>query len=600
MASVARHCLAIGFAAAVSAALPAVVAAQVVAPRDRPPVQASGTGAIKGRVVDGVSGAAITRARVQLTGSGRVRPPTLTDGAGGFAFTELPRGTFNLMVEKPTYMPGFYPNRGRTLRSSMKALALDDGESIGNLTIPLFRGGAISGRVIDASGDPVEYADVRLLRASPGDGRPVMRGGSNTNDLGEFRFPRTEPGAYIVMVRPRRTGGDDRALNAPATPQPIPTYYPGAAALDQAQPIKVARGQSISDVDVVLAEGIPAIVSGVVVGEDGEPVGPAGYIMARSAMRDVQMPVEVAGTGLRPDGTFRLSLAPGDYVLEARSSPHVIVDRSGGMSVAGGTAGPPQERSGFAGVSVAGNLVGVTIVVGAGATATGRIVFEGASPLPPVSPAGQFQVQLFSSDGPGCRQGRTSVEADWTFRVEGLNGTCAAAPHSEFGPWVLKSVTVDGQDLRNETITFENGQRLGNVQVVLTDRRSEVSFTVADEHGQPTREFVVLLFAAFKGAPQPSSLRTFVPVPAEIMSMSRSRPLGAPGPAPAGGRDALSGLGPGEYYVIALDDIGIEDAHDAGTLARLASSAQRVTVGETPSMAVSLRRQTLEDVLSRR
>ena len=40
-------------------------------PRDRVPPPRTGTGVIKGRVVDGVTGAAVARARVMLQGSGR-------------------------------------------------------------------------------------------------------------------------------------------------------------------------------------------------------------------------------------------------------------------------------------------------------------------------------------------------------------------------------------------------------------------------------------------------------------------------------------------------------------------------------------------------
>lgn len=600
---------------AVCAAFPARSAAQVVTsgiqtvpPRDRVPMPTTGTGVIKGRVVDGVNGAAIVRARVRLTGGGGQRPSVLTDAGGAFSFTGLPRGAFTLMVEKSTYMGGRFPEGGRTLRSSMKPLVLADGRVIDDLTLRLFRGSAIAGRVFDASGDPVEYADVRLLRLSSAGGRPTVRSGSNTNDLGEFRIPRLEAGSYVVMVTPRRTGPDESLLNVQPAAQPVPTYYPGALSLDQAQPIKIERGQAVSDVDVTLAEGVPAIVSGTIVGEDGQPAGPGAYIMARTAVRDAQMPLDMGGTSVRQDGTFRLQLAPGEYVLEARASTRVTTTTTtpvGGFvtgvvgSVPGGL---PQdtERFGTAHITVAGNLDGVIIVLGRGATASGRIIFEGTSPLPPVPPAGQFRLPLFSSEGPGCRQGQTTVQADWTFRVEGLGGTCSAAPQVGFGQWILKSVIVDGDDLLNETITFESGQRLRNMQVVFSDRRSEVTFNVADENGQAMREYVGILLPMGKGTPQPSSVRTYVPLPPELTNRAAlNRPTGAPGLAPQVRRESLGGLRPGDYYAIAIDDIGTEEVRDPAVLARLIAAATRVTLGDTPSTTVSLRRQKLADILKR-
>ncbi|HEY7497969.1 MAG TPA: hypothetical protein VH740_05640, partial [Vicinamibacterales bacterium] len=47
--------------------------------RDRVPTPRIGTGALKGRVVDGVTGRPIARARVRLTGAGVSRGPVLTD-----------------------------------------------------------------------------------------------------------------------------------------------------------------------------------------------------------------------------------------------------------------------------------------------------------------------------------------------------------------------------------------------------------------------------------------------------------------------------------------------------------------------------------------
>jgi Carboxypeptidase regulatory-like domain len=65
-----------------------------VPPRDRPSVAQVGTAAIRGRVVDGVTGRAVARARVRLDGRAR-KGPVLTDGNGEFAFSELPAGPYS-------------------------------------------------------------------------------------------------------------------------------------------------------------------------------------------------------------------------------------------------------------------------------------------------------------------------------------------------------------------------------------------------------------------------------------------------------------------------------------------------------------------------
>src|SRR6186713_1743538 len=85
-------------------------------PRDRVLPPRTGTGVIKGRVVDGTTGAAVARARVMLQGPA-AGAPTVTDADGAFTFTSLPPGPVTLMVQKSTYLPARYPAGGRTIRA---------------------------------------------------------------------------------------------------------------------------------------------------------------------------------------------------------------------------------------------------------------------------------------------------------------------------------------------------------------------------------------------------------------------------------------------------------------------------------------------------
>ncbi len=79
-------------------------------PRDRvPAAQRVGTAAIKGRVVDGVTGNPVSRARVRLMSGPGPRPPVLTDSTGTFELTALPSGAHSLMVEKSTYLAAAIP-----------------------------------------------------------------------------------------------------------------------------------------------------------------------------------------------------------------------------------------------------------------------------------------------------------------------------------------------------------------------------------------------------------------------------------------------------------------------------------------------------------
>ncbi len=574
--------------------------AQGQPPRDRvPPVQRVGTAALKGRVVDGVTGDPVPRARVRLVNSpSGPRPPVLTDSTGVFEFTALSQGSYNLMVEKSTYLTGQIPESVGSIRARMKPLLLRDGQ-VTELTVPMFHGGAISGRVLDAHGDPVDFAQVRVLRVPRG-GRVTSAGQAQTNDLGEYRVPRLRPGRYLVQVRPQMNQNyQEPNITEPPLPQPLLTYFPNAPAMSQAQPITVNRAETVSGVDMMLAEGVPTLVTGTVLRSDGE-VSSGGSVNTRVVGPDSVAGFDsVGGTGIGPGGAFRLTLAPGEYTLDAQV-----------MARQGPGVGPNEQLFGSARISVGGGSVeNVTIMVGRGATASGRIVFEGSTPPPP-SP-GKAHVPLYNPDGPGCRSAEAVIAADWTFKVEGLGGTCAAQPRSTFGRWTLKAVTVRGQNLMDQLVTFETGQQYTNVQIVVTDKRTQMDLRVAGDDGQPTREYVALVFSLDKTrwtgpmrqmrtyAPPPmtttmvgSSVRTTTTMSATVVGGMLSSSMNT-----TGLQERIDGLPSGEYYVIALDDIEAEDTLDPGVLERLTSSAIRLTLTDEGPIEVPLRRFNLADVM---
>src|SRR5439155_14512839 len=196
------------------------------------------------------------------------------------------------------------------------------------------------------------------------------------------------------------------------------------------------------------------------------------------------------GAPVRPDGTFQLRLPPGEYELEARSMPV-------------GIAGPPgagSEQFGLERITVAGDVTGLAIQLGSGASVSGRIGFDGTSPVPRVPNNRNFMglVAFTPADGTFCRVGQPELAPDWTFRIDGLFGTCIARPNGAADRWLVKSISHNGKDLLDQPVTFTPGQQLRDVEVVMTDKRTELNFHVTDEQGTPTREYVGLLFTVDK------------------------------------------------------------------------------------------------------
>jgi hypothetical protein len=557
-------------AAAVMAASGAAATAQVHVPAAQPRDQRPGTAIIRGRVIDAVTGTPVARARVRVVGGQSSRPVVLTDADGRFVFTGVSQGALTLTAEKATYTPAQYPRGGRTLRTIRRPLLVTPGAVVDNVTIPLSRVSAISGRVLDAHGDPVDYAHVRVVRLD-GSRRSHVVSGASTNELGEFRAGRIEPGTYVLQAVPH-----DRGWELPVDQQPLPTFHPATQSIDQAQRFTIGRGQWIADLDLVLLEGTPNIVTGTVVDSQGQPAK-YGHVNARSVGEGLGG-WSTGGGGIKPDGTFQLKLSAGEYMLEAqgiRSSPHE-------------PSRPEDAHSGSVRASVTGGPLDVVIRVGPPSTISGTIVFDGTGTLPDPK---QVQLHAGGDESGNCRSGRMNVSADWTFTLSGVAGACTFDGGAM--AWRLRSIVVGHQDFAGRPLALESGQDLRGVKVILSDRRSGLRLHVDDEHGQPTREYVVIVFSTEKERWKNgwNHVRSYVPQPDEFLTGARPEFRAQPGAAaaPTHGSDRMDVL-PGDYFAIAIDDIEADDARSPAMLEKLAAHATRVTVADGSQSDLRLRR----------
>lgn len=401
---------------------------QAMPPRD-PGTAAQGAASINGRVVDAATKAPLSGARVRLGGSAQ-RGPVLTDSAGAFAFTGLPGGTYSFVIERNGYLAASWPEASRWIRRQEARITLAPTDNLDNVTLPIDRGGVVAGKVMSATGEPISGAQVSLASVVP---RIYTRMGT-TNDLGDYRVAQLPPGRYVLRAQLRTS-----SYNAPDTPLsgPLPTYYPGTVQRSQARELVVGRGGEVTAASLRLVEGMLSILDVTVTHTDGRP--------ADSAMLTVFSAAESApaqsGRGIR-NGAGRLELAPGEYTLQAEASSGLqnakdrIVFDLRAVARVRLTAGAREH---------------VTVVVGRSATASGRVFFEGDSSPPPIAAGGR--IPMFASDGQTCRFGTPTVASDWSFKIDGLTGTCRFDPRPTplTARWVLKSVILDGRDVVDET-----------------------------------------------------------------------------------------------------------------------------------------------------
>jgi len=228
------------------------------------------------------------------------------------------------------------------------------------------------------------------------------------------------------------------------------------------------------------------------------------------------------------DGTFALSgIAPGEHSIEIRPMPRP------GMS-GGEFASVP--------VTVAGTDVnGLRIVTGKGATVSGRVVFEGTasrdSPAPlrvmamPVDPS---NMPIFFGSGDPLANG--VLDDKGNFQLGGSSGRVflnVTTPPS----WVIKSVTMDGEDITDEPLELTGKSSLSGIVIRLTDKLTQISGRVNDGRGQLLRDYVVVI--------QPVEQK-------EPLMASRSTRTARPD---TNGRFETRGMRPGRYIATAIETL---------------------------------------------
>src|SRR5688572_4982423 len=233
------------------------------------------TASISGRITTADTGAPLRRAEVRaISDRGLIRMAT-TDEQGRFVVRDLPAGTFSLHASKTGFVPLYFGQRRPFERRA--TIALTEGQKA-SADVGLPRAGAITGRIVDITGEPVMGARVQALRRRMVDGVRGLQSvgvGDTTDDTGAFRLYGLPPGDYYVTATPRsvedRTG---RLAAAGAPGRGAPIFFPGTANRDEAQRITVdVSGEARADMQLFPVRTYR--VSGIVLSANGSPASGA-------------------------------------------------------------------------------------------------------------------------------------------------------------------------------------------------------------------------------------------------------------------------------------------------------------------------------------
>jgi len=517
----------------------------------------TGNSTLRGTILSLDTGTPVRDAQVQLGGAGLCNARTATDAYGRYELANLPAGRIYLSVAKAGYVTTSYGQRRPF--EAQRSIELLPAQTADNIDVALPRAGVIVVRVTDEFGEPMSGVRVQAERAQFNDGRRQLLAEVHldalTDDRGELRLYGLPAGEYYVNAM---------GSNPAPIPMPIaaidrnrmylPTYFPGTSDAAAAQRVVVQAGREQS-VTFPLTVGRLARVSGTV-------VDPAG------SSPNAQVMVSAAGSGItfsrrasaQPSGVFSLTdVLPGLYTLSA-------VVRAGGSGEIGQVAALPLTVSGD-------DISGVALTLHRTGTLRGRFVYEtpppaGFSPVGSLrfsfSPVSSSEITVPVNVG----SPNSSWQSDSTFAFTGLTNRVLPRLSPNSG-WFLKAVRLGGRDVTDLPFDFTNGADVNDVEVVVTQKSSQIGGMVQDDKGAVS-EYTALLF------PDNRDLWVW---PSRFIVASR---------ADQRGRFNLSGLPAGQYLIVALDYLEQGREFDPDLLARLRDQATSITLGEGETKDVTL------------
>lgn len=515
--------------------------------------------AVGGQIVNAVTNEPLRRATIILMRADSspgepARSYTVSSDAGGaFALKNVEPGSYRLSVHRNGYVPYAYGSHG--MQRPGTTLTLLRQQRLTDLVLKLTPQGVLTGRIVDAEGEPVENARLALQSYRYVQGRKQLTmsgGGGSTNDLGEYRIFGVAPGKYYLSVTPMPMGpgfASDGATSAGPDEDYVTTYYPGAVDPSAATQVEVAAGAQLRGLDMVLSKTRTAHVKGRVIhGMAGRPNVQVTLVPRNSAPYAGVLRNSV----LDPSGNFDLrNVVPGAYVLTAIVNDGTTV-RQGRLPVEVGAAG----------------VEGLTVTIGPGVSVKGR--------LRPDSDAGSLdlssaRVMLQPRDQNVFMGGQVKADAEGRFEIKDVPAdryTLAifGLPPNAF----VKSARTEDVDLLAVGVDLTHGAP-GGIDVVISPRAATLTGTVED---------------AKTGSPAAGAMVVLIPQAKERLEQAayyRNTWTDQQGAF------TLNGIAPGEYKMYAWEEVEIGAYMDPEFLKPVEGKGEAVTVREGDRQSVKLK-----------
>ena len=270
--------------------------------------------AVSVHVVNSVTGSPIAGANVVLQHERDEILSGRTNAGGLFAGRMHSAGSHVLTVTRKGYRM-----TGGGMGKIVEAKSGSDTET----TVEMLPLSVLAGRVLDQYGDPSSIIS-ELVRTEdevsvPGQGQYYESfSAATTDDRGEYRITEVEPGKHYVAAEynstdDERSSGVRSRYRWPRTGGLV--LYPDAADIEQAQQVEVAAGATVRLNDIQLKIQRAVTVSGRIVPPPSEMR--QSLSLSRTAKLALHSSPMVQAGGSETDGSFKMDVLPGKYVLSA-------------------------------------------------------------------------------------------------------------------------------------------------------------------------------------------------------------------------------------------------------------------------------------------
>jgi protocatechuate 3,4-dioxygenase beta subunit len=521
------------------------------------PAKESATCVVQGKVIQEPSDKPLKKATIQLYWygeEGNRNYSTVTDADGNFKIEGVKPGRYNIGWERAGFVQARKREHGR-----QKFITLEPGQEMKDLVLRMQPAAVLTGKILDSDGDPMTNVSISVSRYPPTSARwrEQNPGYTGTNDLGEFRISGLAPGRYLVSAyaagRSRQTGEPEQKDHAKEELFYTTTYYPGTADKSQAVPVEVHAGEEVPiNFGLVAARGFQ--IRGT-----APKANPGTFAEVMLVSRNERSQTRVDSRAIGSDGTFEFQgVLPGSYSLRlvVRSFPDRQTMTSAPVNV---------EVS-------SGDVDGVRLQTAPGSRVHGRLRLDGGQKID------WSQLSVFlSSDNEtdsmvsyGNQPTFARVKNDGFFEIKDVPaGTYRVIVESNdhaLRDYITKSVNLDGQDVADSGFTV--GGATYALDIVISARGGTIEGTVLDDkdHAVPNATVVCIPSAEHR----------------------KRRDLYQQNTTDQQGHFRLRGLNPGEYTVLAWEDLE-DDYRDSEFLKSNEARGQNVRLDEGDRKSISLK-----------